>query len=134
MSQRRYDSMRERLVANSQVPDGQSDSGCWEWTGPTSGGYGIVAVRKPGKRNPQGMLAHREMVRESRAMAAQLASDDARAGDWWNTPLPGVAAPPMSTDQETVDHLCCNRRCVNPDHLQLISRTENSRLRHQRRR
>ena len=27
----------------------------------------------------------------------------------------------------TIDHLCLNKRCVNPDHLEVVSRAENSR-------
>ena len=27
----------------------------------------------------------------------------------------------------TIDHLCSNRRCVNPTHLELVSQTENLR-------
>jgi hypothetical protein len=27
---------------------------------------------------------------------------------------------------ETVDHLCYNRKCVNPDHLECVSRSENT--------
>lgn len=27
----------------------------------------------------------------------------------------------------TVDHLCCNRKCCNPDHLEVVTRGENAR-------
>lgn len=35
---------------------------------------------------------------------------------------------PVPTDDDwTLDHLCRNRRCVNIDHLEVVTRTENSR-------
>ena len=32
-----------------------------------------------------------------------------------------------------VDHLCCNRRCVNPGHMELVTNSENVRRGHERR-
>lgn len=35
---------------------------------------------------------------------------------------------PIPTDDDwTLDHLCLNRRCVNTEHLEVVTRTENSR-------
>lgn len=34
----------------------------------------------------------------------------------------------------TVDHTCENKKCCNPEHLQAVTRPENSALRHTRRR
>lgn len=33
---------------------------------------------------------------------------------------------PIQSGDWTVDHLCYNRRCINPDHLDLVSRGENT--------
>ena len=33
----------------------------------------------------------------------------------------------------TIDHLCLNRRCVNPDHMELVTYGENNRRRFQKR-
>lgn len=33
----------------------------------------------------------------------------------------------------TVDHLCLNRRCVNPSHMEIVSYSENNRRRFQHR-
>lgn len=36
-------------------------------------------------------------------------------------------------DDLTIDHLCCNILCVNPEHLELVTRSENARRAHARR-
>lgn len=33
---------------------------------------------------------------------------------------------------QQVDHVCCNRLCVNPDHLQAVTHKQNQRLRAER--
>ena len=50
---KRYASMYERLVANSEKPDDQNENGCWVWTGRRhNSNYGVLAVRIPGRPNP----------------------------------------------------------------------------------
>lgn len=73
------------------------NSGCHEWTGAKSVGYGAIWCNT--KR--QNIGAHR--------VAWELAH--------------GRAIP---TDRE-IDHLCRNRGCVNPDHLELVTHRENIR-------
>lgn len=71
---------------------------CWEWTGSTGrSGYGAI---KPGGRAAPVVLVHRVVY------------------EMFVEPVP----PEM-----TLDHLCMNRRCSNPDHLEVVSFSENSR-------
>jgi HNH endonuclease len=103
----KYASMFERLVANSVKPDKQNENGCWQWIGPTDGKrwpYGQVSKRVNGKHKT--IKAHREMENKFRKV-------------------------PLAED-ETIDHLCMNPLCVNPDHFSVVTRVENSRLSQQR--
>ena len=97
-----YDSMYERLVANSEKPDDQNECGCWLWTGTTDGKrwpYGKVNVRIDGRH--VSLRAHRAMAEITEGRA-------------------------LHPDHETVEHLCGNPLCVNPDHFELIDRVDNS--------
>ena len=99
---RKYLSFYERLVANSEKPDDQNENGCWVWTGKTDGKrwpYGAVNVRVDGQH---------KTLRAHRAMAEVL------------------EGRPLDPDHETVEHLCGNTLCINPDHLELIDRVDNS--------
>lgn len=70
-------------------------SGCWLWTGKTSNGYGVVGV---GGRAGRTMKAHRAAYESL------------------------VGAIPVGMD---LDHLCRVRNCVNPAHLEPVTRREN---------
>lgn len=75
-----------------------ADSGCLEWIGGlTLGGYGSFAVDAT-KATPRRDMAHRW-------------SYEHHVG-----PIP---------DSYDIDHLCRNRRCVNPDHLEAVTRRVN---------
>lgn len=65
---------------------------CWEWTGtPDAWGYGKFKIKKDGKFKPA--FAHR------------------CAWEFLVGPIP---------EHLSVDHLCRNRLCVNPDHMELV--------------
>lgn len=75
-----------------------SASGCWEWRKSVdSDGYGRTDLSKGALRRT--CQAHRVSYAVYRG------------------PIP---------DGLTIDHLCRNRRCVNPDHLEAVSGRENT--------
>lgn len=100
---RKYACMQDRLLANSvpyPAPKSVADFGdCWLWIGKTfKRGYGRLNVRVQGHVKTR--LAHRE---------AWLAFNGALAND------------------ETLNHKCLILRCINPGHLEPMSRADNSR-------
>lgn len=73
-----------------------ADSECWNWIADvTAEGYGIFKISRPVRR---AWPAHR----------------------WSYTHLVGEV-----DDVLHIDHLCRNRRCVNPDHLEPVTCREN---------
>lgn len=69
-----------------------AESGCWEWVGATSDGYGHFQWQGRNVR------AHRYLWERVRG------------------PIPTGLV---------IDHLCRNRRCVNPNHLEVVTFREN---------
>lgn len=66
---------------------------CWEWIGPHNGRhYGVFDAWRDGKQKK--LYAHRV------------------SHEQFKGPIP---------DGYEVDHLCRNRRCVNPDHLEAVT-------------
>lgn len=76
-------------------------SGCWEWMGEIQRhGYGRLAITPSSKLDGQrSQLAHRVSYE--------------------------IFKGPIENGME-IDHLCRNRSCVNPDHLEIVSRKENN--------
>lgn len=99
----RYSSLYERLLANSKIPEGQSENtGCWQWTGRTDGKrwpYGRINIIVNGKHTTK--APHRLM--EELLIGRKI-----------------------DPEEETIDHLCFNTLCINPDHWDLTDRVENS--------
>ena len=76
----------------------QKKDGCWEWLGAKNHGYGafMVGSSKDGTRR---------IVRAHRWVWEQV-NGEVPAG-------------------RELDHLCGNRSCVNPSHLEPVTHTEN---------
>ncbi len=94
---RKYDTLFERLVANTAEPE--NDQSCWTWTGPTrrhaGGRRPAVSIRVPGA-GPRQFNAARLML--------------------------GLEP----NDGLTASHLCQgNWLCINPDHLVAESLQDN---------
>lgn len=75
--------------------------GCWQWTGARhKKGYGVFGVGSMKDGTRRAVRVHRWFW------------------EWLNGAVP--------TGKE-LDHLCRNRLCVNPDHLEPVTHTENIR-------
>ena len=89
------ESTQSRMARLCETDD---ENDCWEWVGTrTVEGYGKVTMGRDNNK-PVMMQAHR-------------ASYETHIG-----PIP---------DGMTIDHLCANRGCVNPLHLEVVTMKEN---------
>jgi len=88
----------DRLMARVEVEAG----GCWIWTGAVAGGgYGIIGTNDVTPRgNPRPAYVHRVAYEHF--------------------------VGPIKEGLE-IDHLCRTRRCVNPEHLEAVTHSENQR-------
>lgn len=76
------------------------DEGCWLWTASVNaGGYGRIGMPIGDKNKDPWRVAHRVLW------------------EYFNGPVPNGLE---------LDHLCRNRRCVKPSHLEAITRQENA--------
>ena len=101
---RKYRDLCERIVANSVVIKDYSDThaDCWVWLGRfTKRGYPRLNLRVNGKHKTK--LAHRV------------------AWESFNGQIPGNL---------TIEHKCRRPACVNPSHMELLSRADNSKARY----
>lgn len=86
----------ERLIARREV----TANGCWVWLGAKNRqGYGVMSLPVSDDEGERIRMVHRI------------------AYEFWVGRIP---------DHMVIDHLCRNPACFNPDHLECVSRTENS--------
>lgn len=94
----RYDSIEERLLANSRL---DPRTGCRNWTSKTSRRRGGAKV---------GRINVRIDGRHVSLIAYRVSHE--------------VFIGPIGPDRE-VDHLCSNSLCINPDHLEAVTHEVN---------
>jgi hypothetical protein len=88
--------LKERILRKIVVDE---DTGCWKWKGNVAtNGYGTLGVGSRTDRSRKTEYAHR---------ASYIAFVD------------------QIPEGKELDHLCRNRDCVNPDHLDPVTRREN---------
>ena len=85
----------------------KTPGGCYLWNGSKVGGYGQYAVKLGKDLSPITMPAHRVAYFISRGSIASYQAN--------------------KKDNLVLDHLCFNRSCVNPDHLEEVTQSENVR-------
>lgn len=89
--------IQERIRSNVLV----TEAGCWEWQGKVrNGGYGAIEIRAGIGRATRKLRAAHRVSYEA-----------------FVAPIP---------DGLQIDHLCRNRRCVNPAHLEPVTAQENT--------
>ena len=74
------------------------ENGCWDWVGCTNYGYGLMGY---------GASPHYKSSYRAHRYYYELEYG----------PIP---------EGLVIDHLCCNRKCVRPDHLEAVTRRENT--------
>lgn len=101
----RRDEIMDRIIARCQIDD---ETGCWIWTGPTSGDNGR------GRGYPR-MCLNGQTVAVHRVTFTHVYGY-----------VPG---------RKQIDHVCRNRLCVrpHPDHLEMVSHKMNQKRRDQSR-
>lgn len=78
----------------------ETESGCWEWTGTTqTAGYGVLTYT---------IAPRQQTIFTAHRLAFAFLKTE------------------KLVDGMVVDHICCNKKCVNPEHLRQTTIGENA--------
>lgn len=109
-SKKRYKNLADRLLSNIRIVKRQYETACWElligWK--DKKGYIKLSVYDPESKKMRSVWAHRA------------------SHELFN----GVKIP----DSMTLEHRCWNTSCIRHDHTMLMTRSENSKRPHSRKR
>lgn len=94
----RYTTLFDRLVANTKLSDPDDPDSCWLWQGHVSGPYSYPKVTIRVNGLPRSFWAHRLMLEEQ--LDVYFPFDEAA-------------------------HICYTPRCINPNHLEIQTRSHN---------
>lgn len=100
--ERRQAILTKVLSRVSREPSPGLSSPCWVWTGPTSGGTGRGSGYGRMSLNGATVAVHRAVFE--------------------------VVFGPIPP-RKHIDHLCRNRLCVNPEHLEMVTHKKNCKRR-----
>jgi len=109
-----YETMLQRLVANTHEP--ANAQACWLWKGKAdAGGYARLTVWVPHLGQARRFMAHilAWLATDAQALACGLME----------------AYEALQLAGLELDHLCWQPSCINPDHLELVTPSENCRRR-----
>lgn len=114
----RYDSLYQRLLANTEEPE--NDAGCWRWTGKLGGGhYARFNLWVPG-------LHHRVTLQAHIALWVWLQAEPKSIDEFY------LQYRTLTDSGLELDHLCVTAECVCPDHVDPCTPVENIRRRDDR--
>lgn len=108
-----YATLWQRLMANTAEPE--NEQACWVWLGCkcSAYGYGRTNLYVPGLSDTRALTAH--------VLAWLLLEVDTPPSD-----EAYLIAQEVHESGLQLDHLCCNTKCINPDHLELVTAKENT--------
>lgn len=110
-----YPDVFTRLVANTHEPD--NEQSCWLWAGKRCRtGYGRVNLYVPGLGKVVTLSSHVVIY-------VAFNGRPRNVNELWL-----MYCDVMHSGLE-IDHLCCMRACLNVDHIELVTPSENCRRR-----
>lgn len=91
-----FDAIKKRLLRKRKIVSGFEPTSCWVWQGALARGYGTIKIKG--------------RTRYVHALAFQV---------WYGIPYP------KRGDGFELDHLCSNKACFRPNHLEVVTHRMN---------